>query len=128
MLLGSTTGGIPGSTSTAGAAGGAGGGTDDGCTGAAAATELVVASDIVAMAVEPVAEWSIESCGSAGRVSADTLADGAAELLPGSAVVPEHAPTASTAVTRQRVRRWRLIRSHSQQRLAEAARSVDDRE
>ena len=124
-MFGSTTGGIPGSTSTAGAAGGIGGGADDGCT---AATELGAALDIVAMSVEPVAEWSIDSCGSVGRVSADTLADGAAELPPGSAVVLEHAPTASTAATRQRGRRWRLIRSHSQQLLAEAARSVDDRE
>ena len=83
--------------------------------------------DVVAMSIDSIAEWSIDSCGSAGRVSAETLSDGAAELLPGSRVVLEHAPTHEH---RGNQGEGQALASHQVSfpaAGAEAARSVDDR-
>src|SRR6478735_1851331 len=114
MLVGSTTGGIPGSTSTA-----AGVGAALGAPGLVAAVLLsVIVGDATVVAAIDMVPWSIDSCGSAGRVSAATLSAAALPalaLLDGDAVVPavdplEHpATSAAAAAARARSGRGRLM-------------------
>jgi hypothetical protein len=104
MLCGSTTGGIPGSTSTA---------PEEVAGGATAADEVVGAVELVEVAVDmpgmsdtSMAEWSITSD---GRVSAETLVD--VLLAAGAAVsLLEQAALTSPAASRAQMIPGRLTR------------------